>query len=180
LFLDRDGVVVEEVHFLQRTRDVRLPGDVATAIAEANAARIAVIVVTNQSGMARGFSGRPLNVDHPWREPATGMFETHNLLSLDLSRSLIVGDRISDIEVGRNAASKAAFWCCPGRLKAEAFLIPYKDSRSILRSGFRIPTNRRDEHFACSVCLSKLPLRPVSRQRQPRREGELPNQFPCW
>ena len=57
LFLDRDGVVVEEVHFLHRPDDVRLlPGAVDT-IRAANARRVHVVLVTNQSGIARGLFG---------------------------------------------------------------------------------------------------------------------------
>lgn len=54
VFLDRDGVIVDEVHFLSRRGDVRLTPGVGQAIAELNRMSIAVIVVTNQSGIARG------------------------------------------------------------------------------------------------------------------------------
>jgi len=57
LFLDRDGVVVDEVHFLHRVADVRLAEGVAEAIAAVNAAGCPVVVVTNQSGIARGLFG---------------------------------------------------------------------------------------------------------------------------
>lgn len=57
LFLDRDGVIVEETHYLSRVEDmVMIPG-VAEAIAQANAREIPVIVVTNQAGIARGYYG---------------------------------------------------------------------------------------------------------------------------
>ena len=54
LFLDRDGVVVEEVHFLKTPSDMRLTSGIATAIASANDRDIAVVLITNQSGIARG------------------------------------------------------------------------------------------------------------------------------
>jgi D-glycero-D-manno-heptose 1,7-bisphosphate phosphatase len=57
LFLDRDGVIVEEVNYLSRPEDVRLIDGAARIIAEANRKDIPVIVVTNQSGIARGFFG---------------------------------------------------------------------------------------------------------------------------
>ncbi len=54
LFLDRDGTVIEEVPYLSRPDAVRpIPGALA-AIARANALDIPVVVVTNQSGIARG------------------------------------------------------------------------------------------------------------------------------
>ncbi|MCP5368595.1 MAG: HAD-IIIA family hydrolase [Hyphomicrobiales bacterium] len=55
LFLDRDGVVVEEVNFLCRAEDVRLmPGAVA-AIRRAHALGLAVVLVTNQAGIGYGY-----------------------------------------------------------------------------------------------------------------------------
>nr|WP_193176012.1 HAD-IIIA family hydrolase [Oricola nitratireducens] len=55
LFLDRDGVIVEEVNYLHRISDVRVIRGVAEAIAAANALDIAVVVVTNQAGVGRGY-----------------------------------------------------------------------------------------------------------------------------
>lgn len=55
LFLDRDGVIVEDPGYLSKPEDVRLVAGVTTLISAANAADVPVIVVTNQSGIARGF-----------------------------------------------------------------------------------------------------------------------------
>lgn len=57
LFLDRDGVLVEEVGFLHRPADVRLAPGAVALLAAARAAGWAVVVVTNQSGIARGRYG---------------------------------------------------------------------------------------------------------------------------
>ena len=57
LFLDRDGVVVEEVHFLHRPEDVRLVPGAAAVLAFARRQGIAVVLTTNQSGIARGLFG---------------------------------------------------------------------------------------------------------------------------
>ncbi len=57
LFLDRDGVVVEEVHYLHRATNVRLQSGGAALIRDARAAGIPVAVVTNQSGIGRGLYG---------------------------------------------------------------------------------------------------------------------------
>jgi D-glycero-D-manno-heptose 1,7-bisphosphate phosphatase len=54
LFLDRDGVIVEEVDHLHRAEDVRLIDGAATVIATANRRGIPVVVVTNQSGIGQG------------------------------------------------------------------------------------------------------------------------------
>jgi len=55
LFLDRDGVIVEEVHYLADPEQVRLIEGAASLIKAANARDIAVVIVTNQSGIARGY-----------------------------------------------------------------------------------------------------------------------------
>lgn len=55
LFLDRDGVIVEEVHYLSQPADVRLIEGAADVIRTANDRGIAVVIVTNQSGIARGY-----------------------------------------------------------------------------------------------------------------------------
>lgn len=57
IFLDRDGVVVEEVQYLSRPQDVRLVPQAADAIAKCNAAGVTVIVITNQAGVGRGYYG---------------------------------------------------------------------------------------------------------------------------
>jgi D-glycero-D-manno-heptose 1,7-bisphosphate phosphatase len=57
LFLDRDGVINEEVEYLSDPSRVSLIPGAAAAIARFNAAGIPVVVVTNQSGLARGLFG---------------------------------------------------------------------------------------------------------------------------
>lgn len=59
LFLDRDGVLVEEVHYLSNPQDAHLIDGAARIIGEANNLAIPVIIVTNQAGIARGHLGWP-------------------------------------------------------------------------------------------------------------------------
>ncbi len=59
LFLDRDGVVVEEVGYLRRPQDVVLEARAAQTIAAFNRMGAPVVLVTNQSGVARGYFGWP-------------------------------------------------------------------------------------------------------------------------
>ena len=109
------------------------------AIRRLNDASMAVIVVTNQSGVARGYfpeslvrevnerMGRELNaagarLDGVYfcphssadgcdcRKPKTGMLErAAKELSLDISRSFVVGDRYSDMELAFRAGCKSIF-----------------------------------------------------------------------
>ena len=57
LFLDRDGVVIVDTHYLARPQDLRVIEGAAAAIARCNSCGIPVVVVTNQSGIARGYYG---------------------------------------------------------------------------------------------------------------------------
>jgi len=54
LFLDRDGVIVEEAHYLRNVKDMALIDGAADVIRTANANGIPVVVVTNQAGIGRG------------------------------------------------------------------------------------------------------------------------------
>lgn len=54
VFLDRDGTIIRDVSYLSRAEDVELLPGAAHAIARLNRADVPVIVITNQSGIARG------------------------------------------------------------------------------------------------------------------------------
>lgn len=54
LFVDRDGTIIADAHYLADPAGVRLLPGAGAAIAAANAAAVPVVVVTNQSGIARG------------------------------------------------------------------------------------------------------------------------------
>jgi len=55
VFLDRDGVVIEEVSFLSSMHHLALFPWTTDAIRALNRAGLPVVVITNQSGIARGF-----------------------------------------------------------------------------------------------------------------------------
>jgi D-glycero-D-manno-heptose 1,7-bisphosphate phosphatase len=54
VFLDRDGTVIEDAHYIKSPDQVRLISGAAEAVKRINDAKILVIVVTNQSGIGRG------------------------------------------------------------------------------------------------------------------------------
>jgi D-glycero-D-manno-heptose 1,7-bisphosphate phosphatase len=140
LFLDRDGVVVADTHYLGRPEDLRMMEGAAPTIARCNTLNIPVVLVTNQSGIARGYydwdgfravqaalsaelaaagahldavlacayhadGNEPLrNANHPWRKPNPGMiFAARDRMEIDLSRSWIIGDTMSDMAAGTAA-----------------------------------------------------------------------------
>jgi D-glycero-D-manno-heptose 1,7-bisphosphate phosphatase len=54
VFLDRDGTLVDELGFLARADDLRLLPGAGAAVRRLNELDLAAIVITNQSGIARG------------------------------------------------------------------------------------------------------------------------------
>jgi histidinol-phosphate phosphatase family protein len=54
VFLDRDGTVMEDAHYIKLPDQVRLIPGAAAAVKRINDAGVPVIVITNQSGIARG------------------------------------------------------------------------------------------------------------------------------
>ncbi len=137
VFLDRDGTIAEEVGYLNHASRFRMFPFVAGAIRQLNEARYPVVVVTNQSGVGRGYFPESLvrmvnelmsqqlteagaRVDANYfcphtsadncncRKPKTGMLERAALEhALDLQHSFVVGDRYSDIELARNVHARA-------------------------------------------------------------------------
>ena len=55
VFLDRDGTIIEDRHYLSDPGGVRLLPGAAQAIARLNRAGLLVVLVTNQSGVGRGY-----------------------------------------------------------------------------------------------------------------------------
>lgn len=55
VFLDRDGTINEEVHYLHRPEEMRILPGAAQAIRMLGQAGFKLIVVTNQAGVARGY-----------------------------------------------------------------------------------------------------------------------------
>ena len=121
IFLDRDGTLNEEVHYLHRTEDLRFLPTVIEALRLWNQAGFRVVVVTNQAGVARGYYSeedvRKLHdyycPHHPeygvgcykkqcrCRKPDTGMFEqAERDEAVDKNHSYMIGDKWIDIESG--------------------------------------------------------------------------------
>lgn len=82
LFLDRDGVIVEDPGYLCRLADMILIPGVAEVIGLANRRAIPVIEVTNQAGIGRGYYG--------WEQ----FLEVEEALAGELGRSGAVIDAV--------------------------------------------------------------------------------------
>lgn len=55
VFLDRDGTINEEVHYLHRAEDLRFLPQAVRALKMLKEAGFKLVVVTNQAGVARGY-----------------------------------------------------------------------------------------------------------------------------
>ncbi|MGF1655503.1 MAG: D-glycero-alpha-D-manno-heptose-1,7-bisphosphate 7-phosphatase [Verrucomicrobiales bacterium] len=136
LFLDRDGTLMEERHYCSRPEEVVLIHGVRAALEDAWQHGWALVLVTNQSGIGRGFISlaeyravheafmrllHPVVFDSvemcpsapptedPDRKPKPGMLlRAAQKLQIDLKRSWTVGDKASDLEAGRAAGTRVA------------------------------------------------------------------------
>lgn len=140
-FLDRDGVLIVDSGYPHRDEDLVLIPGAAAAVRRLTDAGYVTVIVTNQSGVARGLftlermqafnaalverlaeaGGRidavyacpfladaPVEAfrhpDHPDRKPNPGMIlraaAEHDL---DLGRSILIGDKDSDLEAARRS-----------------------------------------------------------------------------
>ncbi|HMD31042.1 MAG TPA: HAD family hydrolase [Candidatus Acidoferrales bacterium] len=136
VFLDRDGTLCEEVGYLNHISRLHIFPSAAGAVRRLNAAGFPVIVVTNQSGVARGIFPESLiaqvheRIQHDLavsgaridgfyfcphrredackcRKPLTGLLErAAHAHALELRGSWFVGDRGADIELAHNAGGR--------------------------------------------------------------------------
>ena len=60
VFLDRDGTLIEEIGYLRFAREVALYPWTVDAVRALNQASFPVVVITNQSGVARGILSEPM------------------------------------------------------------------------------------------------------------------------
>ena len=135
LFLDRDGVVNVEKHYLFRIEDFQFMDGLFELCRRYRDDGFRLVVITNQSGIARGYYSRQdVEILHAWmldrfrdegvpldglylcphhpavdgdcpcRKPRPGMIlQAATELDLDLTNSVLLGDKESDLEAGRRA-----------------------------------------------------------------------------
>ena len=134
VFFDRDGTLMEEVHYCGDPARVRVFPGVPEALRKLKAAGFRTFVITNQSGIARGliteaqyhavqeellrqtgaglidatyFCADPPEAPSTRRKPAPGMvLEAAADYDIDLARSYFIGDKSADIECGQRAGTR--------------------------------------------------------------------------
>ena len=134
VFFDRDGTLMEEVHYCGDPAKVRVFPGVPEALRMLKEAGFRAFVITNQSGIARGliteaqycavheellrqigaglidatyFCADPPAVPSTRRKPEPGMvLEAAAAYDIDLARSYLIGDKSADIECGQRAGTR--------------------------------------------------------------------------
>jgi D-glycero-D-manno-heptose 1,7-bisphosphate phosphatase len=130
VFLDRDGVLIKDIHYLRTSSEVELLPGIGPPLRSLQECHY-LIVATNQSGIARGYfsEGDLLSIHAEilhqlamlgvlidafyycphlegcnCRKPAAGMlYRASTEWSIDLARSALIGDAPRDVEAGRSA-----------------------------------------------------------------------------
>ncbi len=136
VFLDRDGTINEEMGYVNHLSRFRVFPEAPPALRRLNEAGLKVVLITNQSGAARGYFSPDLMAEvhrrltrvladggarldglyvcthHPdegcaCRKPKPDLiYRAARDLGLDLSRSYLIGDRYTDIQTAANAGVK--------------------------------------------------------------------------
>ena len=134
VFFDRDGTLMEEVHYCGDPARVRVFPGVPRALRKLKEAGLRTFVITNQSGIGRGliteaqyhavqeellrqigagsidatyFCPDPPAAPSTRRKPEPGMvLEAAAAYDIDLASSYFIGDKSTDIECGRRAGTR--------------------------------------------------------------------------
>jgi len=144
VFLDRDGTVIAERHYLKDPAQVELLPGAAEALKRLQDGGYLLFFVTNQSGIGRGYFTMedacrvqerveallagygvrlaktymaPEAPDQPsrGRKPSPAfLLDAAREFDLDLSRSYMIGDKLIDLECGWNAGVRRSLLVCTG------------------------------------------------------------------
>jgi len=145
-FIDRDGNLIHEVGYISSLKKVKFYSRSIEALKLLKDNGYKVIVVTNQSGVARGYITEAfvknvhthidgllkkygLKIDAYYycphhakkavlkkylkdcdcRKPKTGMIKAaQKKFNIDLKKSFVIGDKLTDVHLGKNAKMKTA------------------------------------------------------------------------
>ena len=135
IFIDRDGTIMEEADYCSHPDQVRVIPGAREALRSLKDAGYRLVIVTNQSGIGRGyytvadyeavqarllallgdglidatyFCAESPEAKSPRRKPSPEMvFEAARDLGLDLARSWFIGDKAIDVQCGHAAGTRA-------------------------------------------------------------------------
>lgn len=164
LFLDRDGTLIVDRHYLSDPADVELLPGVRESLHDALRAGHKLFLFTNQSGVARGFftlrevdacNRRMLKlldlpppgftsicnaIDPPestdgYRKPSPRfILESIAAFHLDPNKCWMIGDKPSDVEAGQRAGIRSAFIAAVPHHSVSSAIPRFPNLASFLRS----------------------------------------------
>ena len=166
VFMDRDGVIIKDVNYIKNPADVVLEKGIISLFEILFKNKIPVIIVTNQSGIERGLfnwndyekvtlkmnqligKSSPIigiyangfssnDGSHSWRKPNPGMIIEASLdLNININKSILIGDRLSDMKAGLEAGVEKLFHVLSGHGKSERknILLSVKKSKLFLNN----------------------------------------------
>ncbi len=165
VFLDRDGTIIEDKNYLRDPKDVVLFPGAAAALKKLQDAGFKLFIVSNQSGVGRGYftmaEVEKVNVhlaavlardgvhfekiyiapEAP-EAPSRGrkpspqfLFDARDEFGVDLSQSYFIGDKLIDLECGWNAGVKKSILVRTGSGAETEKTLAGKTPRAIIVDG---------------------------------------------
>lgn len=165
VFLDRDGVLIEEKNYLHRVEDVAFIPGVGQALKQLRDAGFKLFIVSNQAGVGRGYftladvekvnahllrelardgvhfekiyiaPGAPNRPSRGRKPSPQFLFDARDEFGLDLSQSYMIGDKLIDLECGCNAGVKQCI---------------------LVRTGYGRETEKLDDNLGPAVTVNNL------------------------
>jgi D-glycero-D-manno-heptose 1,7-bisphosphate phosphatase len=171
VFLDRDGTLIEERHYLSRPEQVVLFPGAAAALRRLRDAGFKLFLVTNQSGVGRGYFTLPeveavharlrellapagVWFDHIYVAPERpdqpsryhkpspqALFDARDEFGVDLAQSYMIGDKLIDLECGWNAGVKQSILVRTGYGAEQERVAPANLARAVVLDNLAAAAN---------------------------------------
>ncbi len=198
VFLDRDGTMIEDVGYLDDPEGIAIYAEAIEAVQNLREHGWKIVVVTNQSGVARGLfdegtlerihdqlreaflhQGAPIDAiltcpHHPeanvlryrrhctCRKPQPGLLRrAAQSMEIDLARSYMIGDKLSDVEAGHRASCRSILVLTGVGQESVSALEDSKDRASRGRAALAQPDHVADNLLEASEWLLREESAPV-------------------
>ena len=149
IFFDRDGVINEDCHYIKDPNQVKLCLGAKVLIRKIFQKNIPIVIITNQSGISKKYlnweeynlvtkriiydlgepnplsaiyanSYKDTNNGNNWRKPNPNMIiQASKDLKIDLNKSILIGDRLTDLEAGYRSGIKTLIHVMTGHGSVE-------------------------------------------------------------